>query len=121
MDALRFLLDEHMPEYLGDEIVRLEPSIRVVGFGHEFAPSHGIKDPELLVFCEENGLILLTHDKSTIPGHMEKHFANGRHTWGVLILRPKFPVDQLAEEVVLLWSLLERDDWRDYSLYLPMQ
>lgn len=51
METISLLLDEHVPEYLADELVRLEPAISVTQVGLPDAPPKGTKDPELLLFA----------------------------------------------------------------------
>jgi hypothetical protein len=120
MSAIAFLLDECVPEYLADEVIRLEPAIEVNQVGLGGAPEKGTKDPELLRYVEAQGLTLVTMDKRTFPRHLANHFATGGHTWGVLPLRQDLPVTQYAEDLVLIWSSYEKDEMRDSMMYLPL-
>jgi Domain of unknown function (DUF5615) len=92
MSTLPFLLDEDVPEFLADELIRLEPSLTSFQVGLEGAPPKGTQDPPLLIFAEENKMILVTMDKRTMPKHLRYHFGQGRHTSGVLLLRQGFPI-----------------------------
>jgi hypothetical protein len=120
MDTVSFLLDEQVPEFLMDELFRLEPAIAVNQVGLAAAPPKGTKDPELLVRCETQQEVLITIDKRTMIGHLIQHFALGRHTWGVVMLRPGFATRRYSEDLVLMWSAYSRDEWRDSLTWLPL-
>lgn len=121
MSSLPFLLDEDVPEFFADEIIRLEPSITTYQVGLEGGPPKGTKDPPLLAFAEENKMILVTMDKRTMPKHLGAHFAQGRHTCGVLLLRQGFPITRYAEDLILVWSAHEDKDLVDCTMYIPLQ
>jgi Domain of unknown function (DUF5615) len=121
MSTLPFLLDEDVPEYLADEIIRLEPSIEWFQVGLEGAPPKGTKDPPLLVFAEDNKMILVSRDKRTLPKHLRAHFQLGRHTCGVLLLRRGFPTATYAENLILIWSAHDDEDLVDNTMYIPLQ
>jgi hypothetical protein len=117
MNGITFLLDVHVPEYLADELVRLEPAIEVLHADSEEIKD--LKDPDLLVYAEEKQLTLVTMDKKSMPVHLANHYRKGRHTWGVCMLRQDFPVTRYAEDLVLIWSCFKLEDLRDWSDYLP--
>ncbi len=102
MDAVSFLLDECVPEYLQDEIIRLEPAIEILQAGQDFAPRKGTPDPELLLFAEKNRLTFVSRDKKTMPGHLD--YAPIRY----------------AEDLVLIWSCFKLEEMADFMAYLPM-
>lgn len=106
MAGISFLLDECVPEFLADEMIRLEPAIEVIQVGQESAPPKGTKDPQLLLIAEANQMTFVTRDNKTMPGHLRHHFQASRHTWGVYMLRPGFPMVSYAENLVLIWSSL---------------
>jgi hypothetical protein len=121
MSTLPFLFDEDVPEYLADELIRLEPSIEWFQVGLEGAPPKGTKDPPLLIFAEENKMILVSRDKRTMPKHLQAHFQQGRRTCGVLLLRRGFSITSYAEDLILVWSANDDKDLVDCTLYIPLQ
>ena len=121
MSAFPLLLDEDVPEFLADELIRLEPSIVLSQIGLEGAPPKGTKDPALLIFAEEAKMTLVSMDKRTFPVHLKAHFVRGRHTCGVLLLRQNFSIRIYAEEVVLIWSALDETELVDNTQYVPLQ
>lgn len=119
MSAAAFLLDENVPEFLANELIRLEPSIEVFQVGQDLAPSKGTHDADLLVFAEDNMMTFVTMDKQTMAVHLANHFTLGRHTWGVVLLKQGHPTFKYAEDLILLWSASELKDLMDWSGYLP--
>ncbi len=64
--------------------------------------------------------MLLTRDKRTMPGHLQDHHNAGHHTWGVLIMKNGFPLKRFFDDILLIWSASEGDEWRDLPMYLPL-
>ncbi|MEM8780673.1 MAG: hypothetical protein AAGF26_17760, partial [Cyanobacteria bacterium P01_G01_bin.49] len=52
------LLDEHINLQLRTQILRRYPNLEVWCIGDPNAPSKGTDDPDILIWCEENGFIL---------------------------------------------------------------
>jgi hypothetical protein len=48
------------------------------------------------------------------------HFAAGRHTHGVALLRKGFPFSTYVDELLLLWATTEAEEWVDSMIYLPL-
>jgi hypothetical protein len=119
MSTLKFLCDENIPDALVSCLSRLEPGMVVSFIGQPGAPPKGTKDPELLLFAEANGFTFLSRDKKTMPRHVADHLAAGHHTWGVFLLKEGYPVMEVAQYILLLWSASQAEEWRDYLGYIP--
>jgi hypothetical protein len=83
-----FLLDEHVNRAIQRQLRRLDPDIDVLAIGDPEAPRSGTSDPDILVWLETNGYILVTENRNTLPGHLTDHYASGRHVPGILWIRP---------------------------------
>ncbi|MCP5048623.1 MAG: hypothetical protein GY940_15745 [bacterium] len=70
MSDIRYLLDENMPHAVRDQLLYHEPTIEVLCIGDGIAPSIGTPDPVILEWMEENGYILVTRNRSTMPSHL---------------------------------------------------
>lgn len=119
MSAVRYLCDEHVPEQLMDALIQREPAIEISIVGQELAPPKGTLDPEVLLFAEQEKLALITNDKKSMARHVESHQAEGHHTLGVFYLRSGFPILRYVEDLILIWSASEAEDWRDHMEWLP--
>jgi hypothetical protein len=120
MSSVRFLWDENVPLELADYLASQEPSIEILVPGqNKEAPPKGTSDPDVLRFAKAERLALVTLDKSTMPVHVGNHFSAGGHTWGLFILRPGYPLKRYANDLILVWSASESENWQDRIEYLP--
>jgi len=60
MPPPRFLLDEHVPQAIQSQLLRLDARIDVLVVGQPLAPPKGTSDPDLLAWIEKTGYILVT-------------------------------------------------------------
>lgn len=120
MTKIRYLLDENMPHAVRDQLLYHEQTLQVLCIGDDTAPPIGTLDPAILEWTEQNGYILVSRNRKTIPRHMEEHLENGGHVPGVLLLRRRIPVGQLVEDLLTIWSVSELKEYRDRIEYLPL-
>jgi hypothetical protein len=79
----------------------------------------GTRDPQLLLWAEVHGRILVSRDKSTMPGHLANHLAAGHHSPGVFILRPRITLHEVLEYLALVADDNNPVSWRDQVFYIP--
>ena len=119
MSTVRFFCDEAVAVFLADAVLRREPAIEVWCVGQGAMPSKGTPDPDLLIFAEANNYLFLTRDRKTMSTPVSDHLAAGRHTWGVFSLRTGFAVPRYVDNLILIWSESQAEDWIDYVGWLP--
>jgi hypothetical protein len=120
MSRPRFLLDEHIPQTVQRQLRRWNPGIEVLAVGDPEAPPAGSSDPAILVWIEEHESILVTANRKTMPGHLEKHFRMGRHIPGLFLLRRGHDPSDLIETLYLVWMASSLEEYRDRTLFLPL-
>ncbi len=86
--ALKYLLDENVDHIYQTQLLLHNPDLVVLVVGGADAPPKRTLDPEILCWCEENDVVLVTNNRSTMPVHLAEHLAQGRHIPGILILNP---------------------------------
>lgn len=74
-----YLLDENVMPALGDQLLRLRPQMNILKVGDQSAPPLGTKDPEILLWLENNNFSLVTRNRKSMPGHLNYHVTNGYH------------------------------------------
>lgn len=116
---MRYLCDEHVAKALAVALSHREPAVEVYYVGEPGAPPYRTPDPDLIRFAGAEGLTLLTLDRNTLLGHLNDHWAAGGHTWGVFLLKPGASWQRLIDDLLLIWSASEAEDWRDRVEYLP--
>jgi hypothetical protein len=102
--AIRFLIDENMPGALVRAVLRHNQRsafvINALKVGDVDAPAFGTRDPDLLVWLETDGRILISYDKKTLPGHFANHLAANHHSPGIFLFKKRhalpFIVDYMA-------------------------
>ena len=60
---MRYLLDEHIAPSYSPQLLRAAPDLVAWLIGDPGAPPRGTLDPEILIWCEENGFILVTNNR----------------------------------------------------------
>src|SRR5437870_12944730 len=102
---LRFVLDEHLRVPIWEAIVRhnsigLDP-IDAIRVGDHTELTLGTSDPELLIWAENAGRLIISRDRRTLPRHFRNHLASGRHSPGLLLLRRRVPFPQVVLNLAL--------------------
>jgi len=117
MSRPRFLADEDLRFEVVQAVRRLEPAL-------DFSTVHelgrkGIDDPELLEFAQQNGLILVSHDVSTLRPEAEERIRDGRGVPGVLLTTQRSRNREIAESIVLVWAASEAEEWTNRVEFIP--
>ena len=115
----RFLLDEHINLSVKRGLLRLEPHIEVIRVGDQDAPALGAPDAEILEWIVLNSYILVSENRRTIPTHLQAHLAKGLAFPGILWIRPHIRLGQLVEELYLIWTASEAEEYVGVSAYIP--
>src|SRR5215471_12094833 len=62
-----------------------------------------LEDSEVLRLAAEAGRVLISQDRSTMPGHFQR-FISRSQSPGVILLRAGVPIAVAIEEVLLIWG-----------------
>lgn len=79
----------------------------------------GLSDPEVLEIASSDGRVLVTHDQKTMPVHFGEFIAK-HSSPGVLVVPQHISVSSAIEELILIWSITELDEWINRICYLPL-
>jgi len=120
LKQIRYLLDENVPHAIRDALLRCNPGIDIHAVGHETAPPLGMPDTEILCWIEQEGYILVTFNRSTMPQHLREHLGTGRHIPGILILPRKYTIGGIIDDLLLIWEVAYPDEYQDKIIYLPL-
>jgi hypothetical protein len=117
-----FLLDEHLRGPLW-EAIRAHNSrpgavaIRAHRVGDWPAPSLGTDDPDLLLWAEREGCIMVSCDRQTMASFFWEHINSGRHLPGLILLPNGFSIPEVLEFLILTTHASEPDEWQDRIVY----
>ena len=77
-------------------------------------------DPVLLEWAAANGLVLLTHDRRTIPRFSYDRVAAGLPMPGVFLVSDDMPIGQAIDELLAAAHRLAPDECKDVVMYFPL-
>lgn len=107
--AIRGWNDEH-PEYAVD----------VVAVGEPPDLPKGSEDPDILVWAERNGRVVLTVDYGTMPGHLADHLSAGRHSPGLICIRRASRIAAVVRDLAAVVYAGRPEDFADSVSYVPL-
>jgi hypothetical protein len=116
---VRFLLDENLSPKLKLASHRQNPAIDILRVGETNTPELGTLDPEILQYLQLSKRLLVTDNRSSMPEHLNNHWNQGGHIWGVTWVRPNSSIYQLVESIVLIWEITEAEEWIDRLDWIP--
>jgi hypothetical protein len=77
-------------------------------------------DPELLTWAAQEGRIVLTHDRKSMPKHAADLMVAGKNIAGLIIVPRSMPLRQMLDELELMITCSETDEWINVICYLPL-
>jgi predicted nuclease of predicted toxin-antitoxin system len=114
---VRFQADADLNQIVLLATVRREPAIDFqTALGAALA---GVGDPEVLAIAARKGRILVTHDHKTMPRHFGQYVTTNTSP-GVLVVPQNLSVAAAAQELLLVWSATEAEEWINRICFLPL-
>jgi hypothetical protein len=114
---IRFQADGDLNEDIVTGVIRRVPEIDFQTATD--AQLSGVVDEQVLVFCADEGRVLVSHDWQTMPYHFADFIA-GQTSPGVLIIPQSLEVREAIEELILLWSASEAEEYVNNIRRLPL-
>src|SRR5947209_5274629 len=118
MSRPRFLADNDLNDYVITGLLRREPAIeflRVRDVGLERSP-----DPVVLEYASRERFIIVSHDVNSMSAYAYQRIATGSPMTGLFLVRQTDPVMPVIEELILIWSASEAEEWVGIVEFLPM-
>ncbi len=113
-----FLVDQNFNEHIVDGVTRRDARlefihVRDVGLATA-------SDPMILEWAAAHGLVLLTHDRKTIPPFARARIAAGLPMPGVFLVRDDMPIGHAIEELLIAVHCLTPEECKNIVKYFPM-
>ena len=83
------------------------------------AELENLPDPDVLVLAAQEGRILVTHDRRTMPAHFGQFIENHKSP-GLIIISQKTDILSAIEELILIWMASEAEEYVNSILTIPM-
>jgi len=115
--TLRFQADVNLNERILRAACRREPALEF--HTAEAESLGGLPDPKVLERAAEEGCILVTHDLQTMPRHFAA-FITTQQSAGLLLVPQSLPIAAAVDDLLLIWSTMEAEEWINLMWYLPL-
>ena len=79
----------------------------------------GLSDPEVLDIAAQQGRILITPDRRTMPGHFRDRLEMGGLNPGVFIVSQFEPIGSVVEVLMTVWAASDPREWGNQICHLP--
>jgi len=79
----------------------------------------GLSDPEVLDIAANQGRILVTHDRRTMPDFFRRRLEAGESSPGLFLVSQFAPLGPVVEALVLVWAASDPAEWRNQVRHLP--
>jgi len=116
MTAVRFQADADLKQAIVTGVVRRQPKIDFRSANA--AELEGKKDSEVLVIAAQDGRVLVTHDRKTMPAEFGA-FIVSQTSSGVLIISQNLPISDAIESVILVWEVSTAKEWVNQIMSIP--
>ncbi len=114
---IRFQADADLREVIIKSLLRYEPAIDFRSA--QKADLAGLDDYKVLALAADDGRVLVTHDRKTMPHHFAK-FIKARTGSGVIVIPQDLSISAAVDELLLIWTASEASEWLDRICYLPL-
>jgi predicted nuclease of predicted toxin-antitoxin system len=115
---LKILIDQDFDHDILRGVIRRLPQVDFVT-----AFDAGLSDwddEQLLLWASQNGRILVTHDRRTMPIHFAALLEQGENLQGVIISPRQLSIRQAIEELETIIFCSENEEWEDIVKILPL-
>ena len=114
---VRFQADADLNQIIVLATVRREPAI---DFQTALAAGlANLDDRQVLAMAARAGRVLVTHDRRTMPRHFAEFIAREASA-GLVIIPQPLPVASVVEDLLLIWSATEAEEWTNRICFLPL-
>ncbi len=79
----------------------------------------GLPDPQVLAIAARENRVLVIHDRRTMPRHFATFIA-GQISSGVIIVSQRLNVRDAIEELCLIGTASDPEDWHDRIATIPL-
>jgi predicted nuclease of predicted toxin-antitoxin system len=114
----RLLSDENFNGDIVRGLLLRQPTLNIVRT--QDVGLEGADDPTVLAWAAEHRRILLTHDRATMPDFSYQRILANDLMAGVWVVNDRLSIRQAIEEILLLMTCSEQEEWNEVVLYLPL-
>jgi hypothetical protein len=79
----------------------------------------GSSDPDILLWAEREGRVIISYDKKTMLGYLSQHLQAGRHCAGLFLIRSPVTIAQIVDYLAISAYAADPAALRDRFEYIP--
>ena len=83
------------------------------------AELEGLGDPDVLRISAASGRILVSQDRRTMPVHFAR-YVTAAQSPGVNLQREWIRIATVIDELILIWSASEAEEWMGRLVWIPL-
>jgi len=114
---IRFLADADLNHAIVKGCRRHEPAMDFLSANE--AKLEGVPDADVLAIAAEQGRILVTHDRQTMPRHFGAFLMSGRSSPGAFLVSQHAPIGEVIDALVLIWAASDLEEWKNRIVNIP--
>jgi len=114
---VRFQADADLNRRIVVGVRRREPAIDFRSAREADVAGRG--DPEVLSLAAQDGRVLVSHDRRSMPGHFAR-FIENLTSPGLIIVSQGLDVGEAIEELLLIWAATEAEEWCNAMAFVPL-
>ena len=118
MSRPRFLADHDLNEHIVHGVLRREPAIEFVRVRDVGLHEHS--DAEVLEYAAIHQLIVVSHDVNTMTAEAYARIREAAPAAGLLLVKQSDPVGRVIDDLILIWSTSEAEEWQNAVSFLPL-
>jgi hypothetical protein len=116
--VIELLVDQNFNEDIVDGLTRRDANLELTYARH--VDLDAATDETILEWCAAYAMVLLTHDRRTIPPLAYARTAAGLPMPGVFLVSNQMPKRQAIDELLLAIHCFDADDCKDRVHYFPL-
>ena len=114
---ISFQADNDLNQKIVAIVLRREPMIDFQTAAQ--ANLHGLDDLTVLSLATFENRLLISHDQRTMPDYFAE-FISENQSSGLLIAPQTVAVNIVVEEIIMIWTASEAEEWKNRIAYLPL-
>ena len=113
----RFQADADLNEDILTGVIRRENQVDFQTAEEAGLPD--LDDLQVLALAAREGRILISHDRKTLPRHFAEFILNNTSP-GLIIVSQRTDVRAAIEELLMIWSASEAEEWTNNISTIPL-
>jgi predicted nuclease of predicted toxin-antitoxin system len=114
----RFLADQDLNDHILTAVRSRQPGIELYRLRDVGLASR--PDAEVLQFAAERQLIVISHDTNTMIAAATARIESALPMAGLIMVHQRHTVSSAADDLALVWSASEAEEWANTIVFLPL-